>query len=198
MSNLADWQSFLKQKMQALDEIWDLLDDVWKEAPSELTGEITDKADAFYQAYWDLFHAAVENQNINEVQEEVQEALSKAGKEVASAWKIVADFRTQRSENDLTKAIESGLSPLFEPRKSLRDAKAAISEGEKKSTEGNYVASVNKYKECIQNCLVCDDIIGDAWEVYKRERKGSRRGWIQLIVSIILVALVSFLVGKFS
>lgn len=197
MPNLVNWQSFLKQKMQTLDELWKLLDEVWKEAPSELTGEITDKADAFYQAYWDLFHAAVEHQNLEEVQGEVQDALNDAGHEVSSAWKIVVDFRTQKSEDELKNASNSGVSPLSEPRKALRDARAAISEGEEESGMNNYVSSVGKYKSCIEMCYLCDDKIGDAWETHRREKKRARADWVKIVIYAAVAAVLSFLAGKF-
>lgn len=211
MSDLERWQELLKQKMAVLDQLWASLDDIWPLVPSAISPQVSDRADNFYQSYWDVFHAAVESKVLEELSKALDEPVNKAAEHVAEAWRTVTFTRVEQLEGRIESARQSGPVQLAEARATLRQAKTYLENGSKEATAGRHPQAINLFKQCITYCDAGVDRVDDALrimqsaiqEANRRERAQemtiivSRKqvtiGLISLIATI-LIAIVGWFI----
>lgn len=196
-STLSEWKRFLAEQMKILDVVWEEgLDPIWQFAPADTVKQVADKADAFYQAYWDVFRSAVKAENIDDLRREVGSAVGEAQKIVAEAWKMVAGEYVDRAERGITQTNVLS-SPLSKAKQLFRDAKEAATKGDRLISPGDKpIEAVKEFRNAIGLSIKCEDEIDDAARANNvaiqkdsREKAGLKISKARLWVAIVAVVL---------
>lgn len=203
-SKFLEWKEFLANQMIILDEVWtENLDPIWQFALADTVKQVADRADAFYQAYWDVFRAAVKAENLADLRREAEDAVREAKKIVAEAWRMVAGEYVDRAERVITQTkVES--SPLSKAKQLFRSAKEAATKGDRLISPGEKpLEAVRKFKDAIGLSIQCEDEIDDAIRANNvarqkdfREEAGLKiskfRLWVSIVGVIVAIAGVGW------
>jgi|GEM_PF-4951362 len=196
----AELRSFLIREMNVLDKVWEgALDEVWTFTPSFLSETIAKIADEFYQEYWEMFRAVLQEPGEKKSWEEMQREATAAGNNaqghVSNAWSTVVSYRIDRSEQELDRARKTEAS-LLQAKKLFRDAKSAQTKAEKHASHDRHSEATSEYREAINFVIECDDeieearrrvsVLKTAQEVTEKGIRISVKKYILLIVTTIV------------
>ncbi len=188
---LSDWQSYLRAKMDVLDESWKALDQIWNIVPDDVESEVLEVADKFHTEYWEVFHAAVQSTSLDELEQKVPAAIDAANKYVDQAWKIgegkiIAQIHDL--DEQIERASESVSTALTSARGSLEAAQELQETASQLIAERKFADAVAPFSSCSRKCRQAASQLDDATRADKQIKDQSR--WSKARVVLALATLI--------
>lgn len=198
--SLDELRRFLHTEMKILDKAWeDDLDDVWAFAPAHLFRDIGSIADKFYQEYWELFRAVLQEnsgKSWEEMKREGRMAANSAQDHICSAWLRVVGDKIDATERQLADA-KNAPGPLVRAKQLFRKAKDGQTKAEKQASHNRHHDAISKYREAIGLINECDDEIDEALRQGSVITNHQKATWktIHLTKKKLVIMAISVVVG---
>ena len=204
--SIDEWRKFLIEEMSVLDKVWEQdLDDLWTFTPERLARHVAEFADEFYQAYWDMFRATVQNTGKpwEQMKREAQAAAIEAQEKVARAWASVVGDKIDRVERDLESSTKQPRVPLLKAKQLMRHAKDMKAKAEKAVTRGgDHATAIGCFREAVNFAIQSDEELEEAKrqaELASEQRKATSFTirltlWRLIVAAIVGLAAIASLV----